>query len=737
MSNTTFGSQSRKLVHDTNQGKVAPPQKSTTSKGASNVGTAQDYDRGITNKSTVGMNAMLKTFQPSIDKSAQAEVDAEMTKAFNTPSAAEALAVANDEQGPISGLFGPTPEMRGLQQRIISDETTAYQAEVISGIKSGKYNSLTAEEFQTKMTTDLNTRMEKYPNDSEVQKGLVAHHSKVAARVAPHQMLGHEIFKQGVAADKFDSSIANAATALEAGQGDSAFAEDFAEAFKRKEPQTKEAWQNSSTKAILGVLANGQTHAYDVLTQNPEMVLNDLSPDQQKLIEEAHGNFIMSQTEEGYGLVKDINAAVAAGDKSTLETLVPAYNDYFPENPMSLTDAKLKADQVNFDKRLVAEEGHNNLIKAQQGLAETPEQLDALISHEATKYRDASLAAQLADGTISQDVYDDEIGRSILPKNVTQWANDRPEAIAAVLQLNPGVGSKLMKSVLAQNVSALSTPGELDREVPNDLAIITQMEQGIVLHDTLMKTSPEFVGNTLSDEQSAQMDRFSAGAVHGGDVNHTRHKVQAAVGETWDFNEHRGTPAYQSAMEEAADVYDDINKPWYMQSDFNNAIIQSEYERQYKLAYEAFGPQGAGPNAIRAMTRDAVDVQGVKHFGIKPLDKELGKLANKSGSVEGYMDNIQDNPEAMQGFEDDGFDIQMWGDQFEGVQIQQVGSMIHISQEKGDNGWPVTRSIPIPKTDADYFITDNEGALEKIQGYYPSDVLRPVGQKLAEKALIK
>jgi hypothetical protein len=661
-----------------------------------------------------------------------------MTAAFNTDDAKAALDVANDEQGFVSkSLFGPTPEMRGLQQRIASDEVVAYQAETISGIKSGKFNSMTAEEFQQKMTNDLSTKLKKYENDPEIQKALVDNHSKVAARVAPHQMLGHEIFKQGVAADQYDKRIADGATALEAGLGDPNLAEDFASSFERKPPQTLEAWQNSSTKAILGVLANGQTHAFDVLEQNPDMVLNKLTQEQRDAVETGHGNYIMQQTEEGYALQKSINQAVASGDKETLDKLVPAYNDYFPENPMNLNGVKGEADKVLAENARLGQEAHKNLTLAQQGLATTTEQFDAYIMDEAGKYRTKALVEQLANGDITQDVYDEAIATGAGLKDVTQWANDRPEELAAAIELNRGIPSKLLKATFSQNVSKLNSPGDLNKDIPEEAARMKSMDQSIVMFDTISKVSPEFIRNSLTEEQAKQMDAFSAERQNGGDINFTRNAVRENIGNDYDYNDWKGSAEYESVLEEAEDVFNDNVTGYFEFSKWDDLGVQADFEKHLKKQYESRGAQYAGPHAVKAMTRDMVEVQGVKHFGLGATDKELKKLNNKSGSLDGYMENVQDNPTMMQGFEDAGFDTEMWGDQFdENVSIQRVGTQIQITQIDNGNGYPVTRSIPMPTTDAEYHVTDNQGALEIIQRAYPSDYARPSGEKLAEKALI-
>lgn len=653
---SNHGVQQTKLVRDTNNGIVQPSrQQASRSVGQTpQMGGYQDPDAGVESTKASGFDQMFGIADPVINDMVERDTAERMADAYNTGKQEDALKLARDSQGELSTkLFGPSPEVRGIQQRILEDEVQKDYTRTLTDIRNGHYNDHTEEAFVDAMNIQLSDMLEKYEDDPEMQKILIEAHEKNIGKVSPYQSIGHEAWKQETSAQLYKERIQDSGKHAKNYPEDPDFMNAFLADFEQTGEMTDEAWQVHATEAMVGAILEGVPNAYGAFQQ--EGMYGKLNGDNRKMVDQAHGQQTLNNETDGLQLKTDLNRAIRTGDIASIQEIGDEMNHLLPgsvDTHQAIMQGQQVQDEIAENKRKAGESRNRALT----GMGASGEDLDNALEHMALSYRDFKIMNMDAP----QNLKDDMMAAELNATDVSQFMFENPNEVAELVRMNQGVVSTHMKRTMSEGIAALTSTSKIDKDTPEGQKRLATAERTLGFYEQILGVSQSAAGYLAGSAENGEiLDDLLKAQRAGEDLTFAIHEIQDNLGidhGVVDINSEDYKKLEDQAMADFTSEFGDRRwKNLWMKSVKNEPQFRAQFQKEYIDAHARLGPEGANIRAYDAIFRNGTSIAGHAHMSLKEADDHI-KSVTDGGTVEQYLETVTSDPEANRILKEYGFD---------------------------------------------------------------------------------
>ena len=694
-----FGAAHRQLVEDTNDGKrIAPPAAPTTSVGKQRIQTrtvgsddnTQLY-QGLLNVGTEVLRGMKKR-----------QDEQNYIKGYNK-GLDEGF--VESERSPIRDLlFGPSPTLRGAQQRIIENDSRRWLNSRMKSMEDDMM-SFDEDEYQTELSSQLQAVLEDH-EDPEIIAQITKTATKNFETLARNHAQARQMWIANANTRAVQDSINEAVLGMRSAQqyGDTQAQKDAqADAelmFDQPLDMNPDVWLETINKVVIDNLSTGDDLAYRMAEQKG--IVDMMSPTEQKRLATAYSMF---DAKNGRKFHIDQTALVEGISKGTMSDAdLVAFKQAYPEQGPSLN--QLRADKVEQDavlaeiarqKALTINELVSGDVKfTSRTPAEQREAVETVFNSIADEGLRVQRQAAYQEGTYTGDMEAD-----FTAEQRRDYMLDKPMQFAQVWAQHPEVKTPLVQNLATSMISDLRME-DLDEEGVQHLRRKFEALQQFEALD-----GGNFHNQFRSDEDAQMFAAYSYLVKDAGynPINAAREMRTIASREAIDVTEDRYVAAINANIDDLADSFLDQSPEsqkffgLFTVTPDNEQAFNHELQQRLTESLKMFkgDMSKALPAAEAAVRRNGIVSNGQFIPNGRSLDI-------KAGTLEDYMRGLNVNDEARAAITNSGAgfapDVDYTTLELSVNPFNKKAVIMHGRHEA--TGQPISISLNLPQQGSDY-----------------------------------
>jgi len=709
----------RTLVRDTNAGSVVPPERSKASGLGStpHVGQRTRIGETKTQDRLAALDWMIGQVEPTVNERVKENQEARLRNGYNSE---DLVQVANDlkKKNPFAQtIWGASPEMRGVQQRILENSNKEFYLKKMQNIEqdAGKYKS--EDEYFQALKGDVEEYIEQF-DDPEIKDLIRNQQAKQFGDLSWRFAVAHDAFKQGeqLQAWQTDLDLSNQAYLLDPANKK----DDLVKAMALQEGQDADAHGMHLAEMISADLAKGNKGMYDVLMESGQEIPKKYMDN----IESAKQIYDMKNDREALSAQRGLRDAIAAGDHNAVEEFAKKINDIKPGS-VDLNQALMQADeslQRANAKAAKEMEGVNRLYQGQGG---STKDFNKLFFLEAQAARTMDNQASLQSGEITQEEFNELESMPVTQKEFSAWAIDNPDQVMSLLRLNPNVKTDVLNPIFSDAARILTTEADLGPWAD-------RLDKTAELYKQLNR-NPELVKKHVTSGQARyRMSMFNSLSKTSLETQEKRDIIRKAIdGGPYDNTDFVQTEDFQKDVKSTVRTMAEevgIDKGWWRSDKFSNEDqLINELSRKANYYGRMFGEDFALELAKDELLHESGVINDYLIPKVGLVDQQFSEI-HPEMTLKGYLENAQKNPMVQQFIRDNTVDTNLWGtnwategfknfemvSDYAGINVIHPG-LVEFVIPGVDGKKDVSLNMWMPQTIEDYYFMTEDQYQEKVK----------------------
>lgn len=681
-----------RLVRDTNEGSIVPAERGS-GQGLGSIPSLSSpaQTQSATSNRLETLDVMMGMVDPSIQARVQEDQDRRFMEGYNSADRAEVANQMESDQNPFSKfLFGKSPELRGVQQKILDTDTKQWNLERVNDIETDAARFDSEEDYANYLADSMKAKVDQY-DDPDIRDQLIAQYSNAAEDLSWRFKAQFEARKQGDMAEATKAGVRVASKLYETDPDN--HLDTLIDSLQLAEGQDENAWAENMTALIQEELTEGRMGVYQQVLGSD--LGNHLSSDQRAAIESAKSIYDMKNDENALEAMWSLEQAVGTGDEAGVRQYAEMINEIKPgavDTNQQVLAARRQRERILEQRR----REHEKQLRRKEGKGSTTEALDAgLMQWGQAKFQhNIQVNPDLTDEQ-KEELLSQEFNMS----NFLEVARAHPEEVIQQLEYSPGTKSAMLDQLFTQTSALIGGTSELNADETMFI------EEVGTLFSMMSDSNSQMLGPYVGNEQMIDRLRmFTDASKTGLPLHAIRDNINRVQGQTFNVGDITG-----ARMDNLSDqAFDQIKNEmgedrWFgMRKGLDNEDqIRGEFQEIYQRKYEQWGPELAGQMAYAELKDSAVLVNGNLQFGLRGLEDHMASVGSTTEDYVNLMSNLPEIQEHLRALDQTGSwawikDLKSSSGMYHltdaNVDVQFVGGQLHVYVDGGD----LEGRIPLP-----------------------------------------